>query len=143
MKTLLELFDSGDKKKRLSHVKNLVVVALADGSIEKRELEMIFQIGIRAGLKPEELKRIIERPDSVEFFPPSTFRERIEQLYDMVLVMLINGEIDTNEVLFCKAVAIKIGFKPAIIDKMVQDIIDAIVKGLAFDLIFGNLKQYA
>ncbi len=136
---ILELFDSGDKKKRLSHIKNLVALACADGNLERVEMDLITKIGIRAGLQVEELKRIFERPQSIEFYPPNTNQERIAQLYDMVLVMMVNGEIDENEVVFCKIMATKLGFKQSIIDKMVADTIDLISKGIAAEIALSRL----
>lgn len=136
---LLELFDSRDKKKRLSHIRNLLALACADGSIEKSELDLIFRIGARAGLTPNELQRIMERPDSVKFYPPESDREQIEQLYDMVLIMMVNGELHKNEIAFCKLTALRLGFKPAIIDRMIEITIDLIAKGIAAEIALAKL----
>ena len=141
---LIDLFDSGDKKKRLSHIKNLVALAASDGELDKSELDLIFRIGAKVGLSRDELMRIIQRPESISFRAPDYFRERIEQLYDMVLIMMIDGEIHENEVAFCKLTAIRLGFKHQIIDKMVHDVINMIAKGLALDIVLSNLeKEYA
>lgn len=141
---LIDLFDSGDKKKRLSHIKNLVALAASDGELDKNELDLIFRIGARVGLSRDELLRIIQRPESISFRAPEYFRERIEQLYDMVLIMMIDGEIHENEVALCKLTAIRLGFKHQVIDQMVHDVIDMIAKGLALDIILSNLeKEYA
>ncbi len=138
---LLELFDSRDKKKRLSHIRNLISLACIDGQIDKNELDLIFRIAIRGGLTPEEFKRIVDRPDSVSFTPPDNYRERIEQLYDMVLVMMIDGEIHEKEIALCKLSAIRLGFKHQVIDKMIHDIIDSIAKGIAADIALSMLFE--
>ena len=57
---LIDLFDSGDKKKRLSHIKNLVALAASDGELDKSELDLIFRIGAKVGLTRDELLRIIQ-----------------------------------------------------------------------------------
>lgn len=135
----LELFDSRDKKKRLSHIRNLVALACADGSLDKNEMDLIFKIGVRAGLSPDELHRIFQRPDSIAFYPPDSFRERIEQLYDMVMVMMVDGDLHGNEIALCKLIAIKLGFKHQIIDKMVHDTVEMIAKGIAVDIALARL----
>lgn len=135
----LELFDSRDKKKRLSHIRNLIALACADGSLDKSEMDLIFKIGVNAGLSPVELKRIFERPDSIAFFPPDSYRERIEQLYDMVMVMMVDGEFHENEIALCKLTAIKLGFKHQIIDKIVNDTVKMIVDGIATDIAIARL----
>ncbi len=140
---LTELFDSRDKKKRLSHIRNLVILSVADGTLDKSEFDLIFNIGIEGGLTPDELQRILSRPHSIKFQPPDSFHERIEQLYDMVLVMMADGEIHENEVLFCKMIAVKLGFTHHIIEKMVQDTITLIAEGVATDIAISQLMQYA
>lgn len=138
-----ELFDSRDKKKRLSHIINLVILACSDGSLDKSEMDLIFQIGIKGGLTPDELNRIFSRPDSINFHPPESYRERIEQLYDMVLVMMADGEIYENEMRVCKTISIKLGFKPQIIDKMVNNIIKLIADGIVAEMAIERLVQGA
>ncbi len=135
----LDLFDSRDKKKRLSHIKNLIVLACADGEVAQEEAELIFRIGVNAGLTPAELKRIMERPDSVKFYPPKTYKERIEQLYDMVMVMMVDGEITESELLFCKVVAEDLGFEHRVIDHMVHQIIEMVARGLALEIVLQRL----
>lgn len=135
----LELFDSRDKKKRLSHIRNLVALACADGSLDKNEMDLIFKIGVRAGLSPDELQRIFQRPDSIAFYPPDSYRERIEQLYDMVMVMMVDGDLHDNEIALCKLTAIKLGFNHQIIDKMVHDTVEMIAKGIAVDIALARL----
>jgi hypothetical protein len=135
----LELFDSRDKKKRLSHIRNLIALACADGTLEKAEMDLIFKIGVKAGLAPDELQRIFQRPDSISFYPPDSYRERIEQLYDMVMVMMVDGELHDNEIALCKLTAIKLGFKHQIINKMVHDTVEMIAKGIAADIALARL----
>lgn len=138
---LLELFDSRDKKKRMSHIRNLVALACADGSLDKSEMDLITKIGIRGGLEPNELERIFSRPGSVNFCPPESYKERIEQLYDMVMVMMIDGEFHENEVTLCKLTAMRLGFKHEIIDKIVQETVEMIAEGIATDIALKRLLR--
>lgn len=137
----IEIFDSRDKKKRLSHIKNLVLLASSDGSFDESEMKLIFNIGIKAALSPRELERIFNRPESISFAPPDSFSERIEQLYDMVMVMMVDGEFHENEIALCKAVAIKLGFRHEIIDKIVVETIEMIAKGIATERALAKLMS--
>lgn len=134
-----DIFDSRDKKKRLSHIKNLLALACTDGRLTEDEVNLIFRMGINAGLTPEELNRILERPDSVRFYPPESYKERIEQLYEMVMVMMVDGEISEREVAFCKMVAMELGFSHEIIDQMVRDIIEMVARGIALEVALQRL----
>lgn len=138
----VELFDSRDKKRRLSHIRNLIILAIADGHLDQTEKSLITTIAIRVGITPSELDRLIDRPGSINFYPPSSYRERIEQLFDMVLVMMADGEIHDNELTFCKAVAARLGFHMQIIDAIIESIIDSVKAGLEAERIISRLMQY-
>jgi|SRR5690606_20263688 len=135
----VELFDSRDKKKRLSHIKNLIALGLADGYLDKDETDLIFRIGINAGLTPNDVQRLLERPESIQFYPPDSYRERIEQLYDMVMVMMVDGEFHENEIMLCKLTAKRLGFDHRIIDEMVFQTIKMIADGIATDIAIAKL----
>jgi uncharacterized tellurite resistance protein B-like protein len=62
----MELFDSRDKKRRLSHIRNLVALSFADGTADECEAQMVCDIGIRGGLDLAEIERIMTRPESIQ-----------------------------------------------------------------------------
>ena len=138
-----ELFESRDKKKRLSHMRNLFAIACADGSLDESEKKLLSHIGANHGLTTQELTKIINRPDSIDFTIPETKGERIEQLFDMVLIMMANGDLHEKEMSLCRVFAIKLGYDPTIIDKIVDDIWDAADAGLTPDLVLTRLMMYA
>lgn len=138
---LLDIFDSGDKKKRLSHIRNLCFLAAADGELDDKELALILKIGARVGLSHDELNRIIKRPGSISFAAPDNFIDRLAQLYDMVLVMMIDSEIHENEVALCKLTAIRLGFKHQVIDSIVARVIEAIAEGIALEIVLSELER--
>jgi hypothetical protein len=55
--------------------------------------------------------------------------------------MMIDGEIDEDEMIFCKTVAEKLGFNHRIIDKIVNDIIHVVVQGIARDIAIARLLK--
>jgi hypothetical protein len=138
---LLDLFDSRDKKKRLSHIRNLVMIAAADGVIDEDEIELIGNIGAKIGLTHSEIRRIIGRPESISFTPPTSFAERVEQMYDMILLMMIDGEIHDNELDLCILFAKSLGFKITIVDAIIDDIIKMVAKGMAIDYVLKKLEN--
>lgn len=138
---MANLFSSSDQKKRLSHVKNLILIAAADGKIDKSEIKLISTIATRVGLSVEELNSILKNPQKISFSPPSKFDEKIIQLYDMVFLMMIDGEIHKNEVALCQYYATKLGFEREIIEKIVLAIINAIKEGQNLDQVTSTLKK--
>jgi uncharacterized tellurite resistance protein B-like protein len=139
---LSELFESRDKKKRLSHVKNLIGLALSDGNFDKGEMNFVSRIAASAGIQPGEIERIMKRPESISFFPPENQQERVEQLYDLVMLMMVDGEFHENEIAFCKLVAIELGFKHQIIEEIVDKTIEMILAGVASEIAVNRLKDF-
>ncbi|APQ18791.1 TerB family tellurite resistance protein [Maribacter hydrothermalis] len=134
-----ELFESFDKKKRKSHFKNLLAVAMADGKLDNIEFDYIMQLADKCYMTGDEVKRVIDFPEAISFHPPKTERERFDQMYDLVTVMLVDGRIDDREMQLCKVFAMKLGFKPAIVDKLVLDLIDNALKGVAKDVALAHV----
>lgn len=124
---IFDIFSSG-RKAKLSHLKGLVALAMADGKLEKSELAAIAAVCSREGLSETDLKKCIENPGSIEFNPPKDDETKIKYLRDMVLLMMCDGNIDDNEVLVCKLTAEALGFKHEVIDAMVLDIIEDITR---------------
>jgi uncharacterized membrane protein YebE (DUF533 family) len=118
-----------DKMKQKSHIRNLLGIAITDGSFDSKEKELIMEIGKRSGISQDELKEIDLHPASVSFIKPESNRERIEQLYDLVLLILINDEIAKNETSLCKSFAVKLGLEMKTINTVLPHLIKSISAG--------------
>lgn len=136
---LQELFESYDKSKRKSHFKNLLAMAMADGKIENVEFDYIMQLANKCYMSEDEIKRVIQNPAAIAFVAPKTDRERFDQLYDLVTVMLVDGDINQRELTLCKTFAMRLGFRTAIIDKMIEDIIHNVIKGIAGEIAINQM----
>ena len=121
-------------------MRNLIVLSLSDNTPSREEFEIITKVGARIGLEEADLNRILQRPESIDFIAPQNDDERIEQLYDMVAVMMVDGKIDSREVDYCKSIAIKLGFMPEVIDDMVAELMDLIVEGIAVEIVKSKIK---
>jgi len=136
---LQEIFESYDKKKRKSHFKNLLAVAMSDGNLANIEFDFILGLANKCYMTQEEVKRVVDHPEQINFYPPQTARERIDQLYDLVTVMLVDGTIDPRELEICKTFAMRLGFRTAIIDKMIEDVISFILSGVVAEAAIDQL----
>jgi len=125
----------------MSHIKNLIELALSDKVIDKSETELVSALALRSGLTTSDVQRVLSRPESVEFVPPETIRERIEQLYELVLLMMVDGEIHEVELVFCKNTALKLGLSQQVIDEIVDKVIEEITSGIDSELIISTLVK--
>lgn len=135
------LFSSAETKRRKSHILNLLSVAAADGEISEREIAFLAHVAERLYMPRKEFIDVLENPNDVVFYPPDSDRERIDQLDDLVRMMLSDGDIDQNEIFRCKAFALKLGFKPQIIDALVKHVVEGAMHHWAKEVLFAKVAQ--
>jgi len=102
-------------KFRMSHVKNLLSVALADEKFHKEELKFIYQWGERYDLIPDQMDQILKEVDGYHPIIPNSADQRLGQLLDLTRIMLIDGSVDSREFEFCEKVASGYGYHKEII----------------------------
>ncbi|MBQ7691711.1 MAG: hypothetical protein IJT30_11055 [Muribaculaceae bacterium] len=110
------------EKPGLGQVKNLIMLALADGKATESELAVIAGAAAREQLTQEELDKLIENPDSVRITLPEDDETRQRYLKDMVQLMMIDGVIDDTEMAMCKIYAINLGFESTAVEQIVLEL---------------------
>ncbi|MDH5368294.1 MAG: TerB family tellurite resistance protein [Cyclobacteriaceae bacterium] len=100
------------------HVKNLLALANADGHLHDKEKALLFKIGEKYGLKERQVKSILDSKKGLELYIPESDDEKMDQLYDILLMVYADGIVDENEVNFCKDMVDKFGFKEALVDRL-------------------------
>lgn len=120
------LFKSQAEKERLSHVKTLLALALADDNMSKDEIAAIATVGAREDVDVEEIEKMLNGTDNVQFTIPESDDQKIQQLRDMVVLMMIDGKIDENELDLCRAVADRFGFREEIVEALAKQILEEI-----------------
>lgn len=127
---LFGLFGSKMKRELLdSHLKNLWEVAMSDGHIDETETKLLYQIAKRHGAGRGRANGIKKRMDKIPFVSPDNDGERFDQIYDLVMMMMADGEIDDNEMVVCNKYAEKLGFDKRIVDELVYSISSNITVG--------------
>lgn len=117
-------FESGDTKRKKSHVKNLIKMASADGHVDGSELEFLNKIARKFGVDQDEVQHIIDNPDQYSFTPPATKEERHAQLLNLTLMMLADNVIDDNEMKIMKKFAVGLGYPFGKVDRLIQKAIE-------------------
>jgi uncharacterized tellurite resistance protein B-like protein len=141
---LLELFNSYDKKKRKSHFKNLYSVARVDGEVARAEMDLIVDLAEKFQMSTAEVLKVIRNPDGIDPVLPKTPGERMEHLYDLVTVMLVDGEIDERELFLCKSLGLKLGCGEESLDPLLREMIEAAMQGVAPEkAVAGFLEKYS
>ena len=102
------------------HVRNLLALAHADGHLHDDEKALLYKIGEKYGLKKRQIDSILNSKKDVELHIPDSDDEKMDQLYDILLMVYADGVVDDNEVEFCKDMVNKFGYKEAMVDRLIQ-----------------------
>ncbi|MDQ3290878.1 MAG: TerB family tellurite resistance protein [Bacteroidota bacterium] len=97
-------------------------MAKIDGHVDSAEMNYIIAIGLKNGLKQEEVRSLLANASTAKFELPANDSERFDQIYDLVEMMLADGIVDDNEMDFCVEMAAKLGFKKSIVGVLVRKI---------------------
>ena len=117
-------FNDGRLEAKKSIFRNLAAVAVADGKITEEEKLYLISVGQRLGLQPNECKDAFVNPFSIKLVIPSSDKEKILQLVQLVMMMLADGEIHPKEFDTCSGFAIAMGFDPLIIPNIINTIVN-------------------
>ena len=118
---LFDLFRSKSKREKVGHLKSIMAMAMADGQISKEEEIIIAAICKREGLTIDDVRKCL---NSNIVYPTDTDTRR-KYLVDMLAVMVADGKIDENELMFFKVAARALGFQEYEADVLVQAAIEA------------------
>ncbi len=116
-------------KTGLGQVKNLIMLALADGKASESELAMIAAVATRESLSAEELDSLLEHPGRVRIDLPEEEATRLRYLEDMVELMMVDGEMNDTELALCKIYAIALGYESTSVEQIVLDIASRLEQG--------------
>jgi len=136
---MLTLFATKKSKAHKSHIMNLVQLAKADGKISKSESGLLVKIGERNGVSAEEVFEMVDASDDFFYKKPENDEQRFDQLYDLVDMMRIDGEVSPKEVEYTIEIAEKMGIRKAVAWILVQ----ALVEGLSIGKSKKSLKRAA
>ncbi len=135
------LFESRTVKERKSHFKNLVMVALADGTLADNERNLLASIGTRIGLSQEEVTEVLSKPDKIKLKVPSSQEAKVSQMVDLVAMMMVDGNVDAKEFVLCMALAKEMGLDPGIVKVIADKMLEALEKGLSSDSAVNDITS--
>ena len=118
--------NNAQEQQRLGQLKNLVMLAAADGHLTDSELAVLLDVASRENITPDEFNKVIDDPDSVNINLPEDEDTKLAYLRDMVAMMMIDGELEEQELAICKIYALALGYRSSIVDGMIAGIIDSL-----------------
>ena len=105
-------------------LKILVQMAKVDGQADESELEVIRKIGASNNLTDMDVEKAIEEAeasDTVSGLEDFSKEEKMELLYNLMLVMKADGIVHKEEMKFCLGVIKKLGFDENVLFELISN----------------------
>lgn len=99
----------------------LIQLAEADKHFAKSEREMIFRIAKDRNFPDDLVQNLIKNPQPIETLGALSMEQKFEYLMSCIDLVFADHNIFESEILFCKNIAIKLGFKKGVVDYFVEN----------------------
>jgi len=116
----------------------LIQLAEADKHFAKSEREMIFKIAKDRNFPEDAVTALIKNPEPIDTLGALSSEQKFDYLMSIIDLVFADHNIFESEIIFCKNIAIKLGFKKGIIDYFVEHY----AKGNQDDLKQVAIKEY-
>jgi hypothetical protein len=99
----------------------LIQLAEADKHFAKIEREMIFKIAKERNFPEEVVNNLIRNPEPIDSLGALSNDQKFEYLMSAIDLIFVDQNVFESELIFCKNIAIKLGFKKGVIDFLIQN----------------------
>jgi uncharacterized tellurite resistance protein B-like protein len=99
----------------------LIQLAEADKHFAKIEREMIFKIAKDRNFPESDVNELIRNPEPIDSLGALSADQKFEYLMSTIELVFIDQNVFESEVMFCKNIAIKLGFRKSVIDYFIEN----------------------
>lgn len=99
----------------------LIQLAEADKHFAKIERDMIFKIAKERKFPEEEVNELIRNPQPIDSLGALSLDQKFDYLWSSIELVFADQNVFESELIFCKNIAIKLGFKKGIIDFFIDN----------------------
>lgn len=99
----------------------LIQLAEADKHFAKAERDMIFQIAKERNFPEEDVQELIRKPEPIETLGALSPNTKFEYLMACIRLIFADNKVFERELIFCKSIAIKLGFKKNVVEYLVEN----------------------
>jgi uncharacterized tellurite resistance protein B-like protein len=107
-----------------NHIQNLLALAKADGTVHEKEQKLLFKIGKKYGLKDRQVKTLIDSDERFEVNVPDNHFDKMNLLYDLMLMVYADGVVQKSEIAFCEGVVKKFGMKKEVVRWLLEEVFE-------------------
>jgi uncharacterized tellurite resistance protein B-like protein len=112
--------------RHLDHLKNLVIMASADGSLTEREIALLVDRCADLGLDEADLGKAVQfaLSDEASLKLPTDRKEQLSMLGDLMRVMAADGQLSEVEKRLFALAAAKMNVDREELDRLIDELLD-------------------
>lgn len=104
-----------------NHIKNLLALAKVDGHMHEKEEALLYKIGKRYGMKDRQVKQLIDNDERCQMNVPDNHNDRMNLLYDLILMVYADDVVDQHEIEFCEEAVRQFGMKKELVNWLLSE----------------------
>jgi len=104
-----------------NHIKNLLALAKSDGHMHPKEEVLLYKIAAKYGLKDRQVKLLADADEKFEINVPDNHNDRMNLLYDLILMVYADDVIDPHEIEFCELAVKQFGMKKELVKWLLEE----------------------
>lgn len=106
-------------EEKLGLLKQLILVANADGKIKEAEYQLLLGLAGNLGVTKEDFDKVFQ--PGVEVSMPKTLGDRILQFHRMILLMNVDMDASPTEIEMIRKMGIMLGLNPQAIELVLAE----------------------
>lgn len=110
-------------QKVLNYFQNLYLIAAVDKQLAKEETSFLVEVAQQMGITPREAAEIMMTRNERMLVVPESEEERLIQLEDIIVMMMVDKKIHEKEYQLCLAYTRAIGKDRVTLDRLILKII--------------------
>ena len=139
--SILELFDSGFKKRNEDHFAAIVRVAMDDGFISDEEKAFLDRLARNLNVSDTEYKQILKDYKSHPINPPLEYDRRLERLYDLARMVHVDHMKRQHKEIMLRKICIGLGFSHENVKYIVDKALELVKNGVDLDTFMDEIKH--
>jgi uncharacterized membrane protein YebE (DUF533 family) len=118
--TMTSFFEHQRSSFKRNYLRNLIVLASADGSLEAEEKALITRIGLRRGLKAWQIDELLGDTTKHEVFLPESIANRMNMLFDLMELVYANRQVNENEIAYINGILVAFQLPLTVMDELTK-----------------------
>ena len=115
-----DLYLSLEQRRNISHFANIVRIAKSDNNISPEEIEFLAKVSNKYNITDEKFREIIRKPENVPTIAHYDCLERIERLYELLIMVKADHQVEKEEVSMLRRITTGLAFPLNRVDMIVD-----------------------